>query len=234
MKNVPRPPIETRFGRRVVVGYEPPRHGRTVRVIMKCDCGNVSPSELRDILADKSQQCQKCAVTSSLDNLHAQTRAANQLKDRSADHTKQPEYICWAAMRSRCNNPNNPAFDRYGGAGITICPEWDDFQVFLRDMGRRPSKDHTIERKEGHKGYTPENCIWADWDTQQNNRKNNVVLEFGGRRQTVAQWARELGIGDTTVRMRLDAGWTVERALTTPVSEEHSRKAKSSHPSGPA
>ena len=52
--------------------------------------------------------------------------------------SKTKEYSSWLNMRQRCNNKNNPQYEDYGGRGITICPEWDDFDVFLADMGPRP------------------------------------------------------------------------------------------------
>jgi hypothetical protein len=122
------------------------------------------------------------------------------------------------AMLRRCENSKDVAYARYGGAGITVCAEWHDFWVFLRDMGPRPGLDHTLDRYPNGKGnYAPGNVRWADWDTQLNNTSQNVWLEFDGRRQTISQWARERGIGATTLHNRLKVGWSLERALTTPV-----------------
>lgn len=220
------PPIGTRFGKRVIAAYLPGGHRRLITAIMRCDCGDEAEAPLRNLQAGELTQCIHCWVESNLDNLHTKTREKNQTKDRSNDHTKQPEYACWSSMWDRCRNPNNPAYGRYGGAGITVVEEWKDFQVFLRDMGRRPSKRHTIERKDGTKGYSKENCEWADWFQQQNNTKQNVWLEFGGRRQTVAQWAREKGIRAGALRMRLADDWSIERALNTPISQSHSEKGR--------
>jgi hypothetical protein len=83
---------------------------------------------------------------------------------------KHPLYNTWTRMRQRCNDPNSQYYSFYGGKGITICEAWDDFDIFVRDMGPRPS-GYTLERLDYDKGYSPENCIWADWYTQNANKE---------------------------------------------------------------
>ena len=88
--------------------------------------------------------------------------------------TDTPTYNCWTAMRSRCTNPNDHAYSYYGGRGITVDPSWDDFEVFLADMGTRP-EGLSLERIDVNGNYTPDNCIWADWSTQMSNRRMYFV-----------------------------------------------------------
>ena len=80
-----------------------------------------------------------------------------------------PTYKSWNHMMQRCSNPKNSKYYMYGGKGITVCDEWKDFNNFLRDMGERP-ENTTIDRIDSTKGYYPENCRWADVDTQSKNR----------------------------------------------------------------
>jgi hypothetical protein len=124
------------------------------------------------------------------------------------------ENITWQHMRQRCNNPHNHAYADYGGRGIKVCPEWDaSFEAFYRDMGPRPSPDHTLDRIDNERGYSPDNCRWATWKEQQNNRRGNRYLEFHGETKTCAEWSKEAGISPATLCKRLKRGWPVEKAL---------------------
>jgi len=116
---------------------------------------------------------------------------------------KAPEYAIWNGMKQRCYNPNVQSYPRYGGAGVTICDEWrEDFTAFYRDMGPRPSPQHSIERRDNSKGYEPSNCHWATLDEQANNKRRTIKI--GGK--TVAEIARETGLAKTTIRGRIVQG----------------------------
>ena len=124
-------------------------------------------------------------------------------------------YQVWGSMRARCNNPTHKAWRNYGGRGITVCPEWDDFAVFIKDMGERPD-GLTLERIDNNQGYSPDNCKWATRKEQLSNTRTNHNLTFEGRTQPIVQWQRELGFKKTLINNRIKRGWSVERALTTP------------------
>ena len=80
------------------------------------------------------------------------------------------EYVAWAAMRSRCNNPKNVRFRYYGGRGIKVCRRWNKFTTFLDDMGKRPSIRHSIDRVNVNGNYSPANCKWSTIEEQVRNR----------------------------------------------------------------
>ena len=121
-------------------------------------------------------------------------------------------------MKKRCLEPNHNEYPRYGGAGITICPEWlgkNGYANFLSHMGRKPFPEYTVDRypiKEGN--YEPGNCRWADSTMQARNRKSNKMLTAFGKTQCLAEWVEETGISLSTIKYRLREGWDTERALT--------------------
>jgi len=133
------------------------------------------------------------------------------------DHSS--EYRTWLSMLQRCNNPKSPGYRNYGGRGITVCHRWKRYENFLSDMGRKPSRDHSIERKDVNAGYSPDNCCWATITEQARNRRNSRFIVFRGERKTLAEWEEITGINRGAINTRLLSGWTVEDALTKPVQE---------------
>jgi hypothetical protein len=130
-----------------------------------------------------------------------------------------PAYHNWFAMKARCTDPMNPAYQYYGGRGITVWPAWaNSFETFLRDVGERPSGLHTLDRIDNSRGYEPGNVRWATRTTQMRNMRKNRWVTFRGETLCLSEWCTRLGIKRDTVNGRLDrCGWTVERAFTTPV-----------------
>jgi hypothetical protein len=108
---------------------------------------------------------------------------AKPVEQRRAETAKQkqrtldiygPEYGCWQAMRQRTGNPNNPSWEYYGGRGITMCEQWNDYEVFKADVGPRPSPKHTLDRIDPDGNYEPGNVRWATPWQQMNNRRISV------------------------------------------------------------
>lgn len=87
----------------------------------------------------------------------------------TSKYVSVPGYRSWTSMRQRCSNPNHPNYLRYGGRGISVCPEWDCFEKFMRDMGARP-KGGSIDRIDTNGDYTPDNCKWSSAAEQSRNR----------------------------------------------------------------
>jgi hypothetical protein len=128
-----------------------------------------------------------------------------------------PEYRSWAHMIERCKNPNADNYRWYGGRGIKVCRQWANFAAFLADMGPRPSLEHSIERRDNSLGYTPANCYWATRHDQQRNKVSSRMLTWKGRTMCAADWAAERGLKRPTLCWRLKSGWSVARALSTPI-----------------
>lgn len=92
---------------------------------------------------------------------------------------KFPEYKSWDGMKDRCRNKNSKDYPGYGGRGIKICERWEkSFKNFYSDMGKRPTPQHTIERRNNNGDYEPLNCYWATKTEQRRNTripKNNTT-----------------------------------------------------------
>ena len=129
------------------------------------------------------------------------------------------EYRAWRGMRRRCYYKKEKSYSDYGGRGIDICSRWEDYEVFLKDMGYAPPNT-SIDRIDNNKGYSPDNCRWGTISQQANNKRTSIILEFNGRKQTLKQWACELGINRQTLETRLEYGWSVDRTFQTPVKQD--------------
>ncbi len=126
-------------------------------------------------------------------------------------------------MRDRCNNPNNRAFKNYGARGIKVCPRWNDYRNFIRDMGPKPSPKHTIERKDVNGDYTPENCVWATHAEQNRNRRSTKFLTYKGETLTHTEWSKRVGLSKNTIGRRRAAGWSVDDILSLPPNPQNRR-----------
>lgn len=131
----------------------------------------------------------------------------------------------WLQMKDRCENPNNSEYSIYGAEGKTVCEEWNGehgAENFIKwSLANGYSDDLTIDRIDGSKGYSHENCRWATRKEQSNNNRNNHILEYKGKKQTLMQWAEEYNINYGTLWSRINNGWDIGKAL-----EFHIRKRK--------
>jgi hypothetical protein len=128
-----------------------------------------------------------------------------------------PEYRAWQTMRHRCTNPRSPAWKDYGGRGITMFAGWvDDPAAFIAHVGPRPGPKHEIDRKDNNGNYEPGNVRWVTRSVNDQNRRSNRLIEFRGETMALVEWGRRTGIRPDTLSDRLDAGWDLERAMTSP------------------
>lgn len=125
-------------------------------------------------------------------------------------------------MRHRCRNPKHPFYHRYGERGIDCPDHWfDSFAAFLNDMGKRPSLDYSLDRIDGTKGYSKENCRWATRREQNLNRthskqkpRRNPPITYRGITLSIKGWADRIGISSSALRHRIyDYDWPLEEAL---------------------
>lgn len=126
-----------------------------------------------------------------------------------------PIYKVWSSMLSRCRNKNDAGFANYGGRGVMVCKRWECFELFLADMGERPSAKHSIDRFPNQNGnYEPGNCRWATRTEQNRNKRTNRILVYNGKAATLSEWSIVTGIKRSTISMRLKAGWSVDQTLS--------------------
>ena len=130
----------------------------------------------------------------------------------------RPEYNSWRAMMARCNDPKYWAYRRYGGRGITVCERWRVFSSFLEDMGKKPTPKHSLDRIDGDKDYSPENCQWATQRHQMSHTSRTRLETIDGETRTLQQWCEHFGKKRGQIYNRLREGWSVEKALKTPIN----------------
>lgn len=150
-----------------------------------------------------------------------------------------PEYRVWQAIQGRCHNESDAAYQYYGARGITVCARWRGaFENFFVDVGRRPERRMSLDRIDNNGGYwcgtvaCPEcgpigrqpNWRWATHIQQMNNTSRNRFLTVDGKRQTVAQWAAELGVAYTLLSSRVQDGWSDEDVVKTPTGPSGPRQ----------
>ena len=124
-------------------------------------------------------------------------------------------------MLKRCHDPKNKGYKDYGARGITVCDEWRNdcciFYKWARDNGYKEGL--TIDRIDNNKGYSPDNCRWTTWKVQTVNRRNTRWILFNGEKKTLKEWSEALNISYQILADRIYRyGWSIERALTTPVN----------------
>lgn len=138
---------------------------------------------------------------------------------RSTTHnmSTSPEYKSWAGMKRRCDNPNQTAYERYGGRGITYEKSWKYFENFIKDMGKMPKANMELDRINNDGNYCKENCRWATRKEQTRNRggaRATRLYTFNGKTLCIADWAKEIGISPASLQKRLNKGWPLELALS--------------------
>jgi hypothetical protein len=155
-----------RFGRLTVIAQAPSTNNG-VMWMCKCDCGTEKPVLGTSLRAGRTLSCGCYAKDVNAARCHKHGLA-----------WKTDEYGTWTAMRHRCSNSNSTNYHLYGARGIRVCDRWDDFALFLQDMGPKPSKKHSIDRIDNDGNYCPENCRWAT-AKQQSHNSRRCVLSVG-------------------------------------------------------
>lgn len=189
-----------RFGRWLVIERASNPKGTRAVWLCKCDCGNTNIVTGKDLRSGRTKSCGCLRVK------------------HGCEKTKL--YNVWHNMKSRCYNPTSAPFKDYGGRGITVCEEWRNDFIPFRDwsFSNGYAEGLSLDRIDNDGPYSPENCRWVSMKEQCNNRRNNHFLNYNGETHTLASWAELKGMSPATLRRRIFVhGWSIEKALNTPV-----------------
>lgn len=207
-----------RFGRLTVIKEVGRSKNRNILWLCLCSCGNKKIVNSSYLITKRTKSCGCLNIEKiklrSIKNEYAKTHG----------YYKTRTYSSWDHMIQRCTNKNNKFYKNYGGRGITVCKRWlnkkTGFINFLKDMGECP-QGLTLDRIDNNKlinGYSPENCRWATRKQQQRNKRDNKFYCYKNKKQLLIDWAKKTNIDENTLYARIHKyGWTIEKALTTPV-----------------
>lgn len=194
---------------RTVDGYQEYQKGRWTYLLLPCaNCG-CDTFKRKDVYK-KQKLCRSCASKECLSStdLRDKLRQANTTHGDSSSLT----WKSWFRMRRRVRQgaDHHPTYE-----GMYIDPRWEDYQLFLADMGERPSAQHSIDRIDNTQGYFKDNCRWATTKQQCRNRSSNRLLTYQGKTMCLVDWANSLGLTRQCLESRLKRGWSLDKALST-------------------
>lgn len=198
-----------RFSRLVALGPVEHTVNKSVRWLCQCDCGDTNIVPAKSLRFGDIQSCGCLSRDKS--------------RQRRTTHGKSATsiYRIWRLMITRCENPHHKAYHHYGGRGIGVCPEWrasfEDFEFYVAQLPRYSEPGYKLDRIDNDDGYKPGNVKWSTQAQQLRNTRRTRWITIGGKMQCAKDWCDELGVNKSTFYQRLELGWSVESALTTPV-----------------
>lgn len=199
-----------KFGRLNVTNEYTKRRDRNgmVRIYWKCicDCGNEEYANTSALLGGHKQSC-GCL----------QREAARKAKTKYGI-SRSRIYKILTGMRQRCENPNNSAWEHYGGRGIKVCSEWDNakdgaINFYNWSMQNGYKDELTIERIDVNGNYCPENCMWVTWKEQHLNTRNTLKVTYNGEIMPLKTACNLTGVNYFTAVTRMKKGLSDEEVL---------------------
>jgi hypothetical protein len=201
-----------KFGKLTVVNFSDVKKFSNLCWLCKCDCGEEVIVRATYLKNGRSTSCGCLRGEFMKNNAY--------LFNATHRDSKSVEYHTWHGIKERCYNQNSEQYCNYGGRGIDVSDEWlCSYEQFLQDMGRRPSKNHSIERINNDKGYSKDNCKWATTKEQANNKRNNHLITYNGETLNVTQWSEKLNLAYGSLLYRSNSGWTAEKIFNTPIKK---------------
>lgn len=187
---------------------------RDRKVLCRCECGKLKVTMLHRVLSSGTKSCGCLAV----EKIKAWSKTG--IARRTHGMTGTRFYKIYKGIKNRCINTHNQAYMYYGGRGIKC--EWNSFEEFKQDMyslylahfAIYGETNTSIERVDMNGNYSKNNCIWANNIQQGNNTRHNRLIEFKGKINTMAEWARLYNLKYQTLAHRLYKGIDIAKALT--------------------
>jgi hypothetical protein len=185
--------------------------------VVRCKCGLESVKVGKDLTksAHDNKLPQGCS--------HACPELVNYMSGMKTTHgmSHHPAFAVWRSMLARCSNPRHRAYKNYGGRGITVCNRWrNSFEPFWEDMAPGYAPGLTLDRIDNGGGYCKENCRWASYRIQANNRRGNRFIHTPWGLVTASEAARRSGIKKSTLYYRLSHNFSEVNLFMTPDSYE--------------
>lgn len=203
--------VNQQFGRLKVLGPAGiAKDGHTLWQCI-CNCGTPTVAKGRNLKSGITKSCGCYAIESARSCISKLLQQRITPRDRATRKTVN----VWRDMIYRCTRPAHPSYHHYGARGITVCQEWMDFNVFLKEMGQTPL-GLTLERKDNNKGYSKDNCCWATQKQQARNTRHNHLVTHDGKTMCISAWSELTGISKVVIYGRLKYNWPIEAALFTP------------------
>lgn len=134
--------------------------------------------------------------------------------------SKHKIYGVWANMKERCDNKNYYCYHNYGGRGIKYDLRWKDFKAFCDDMLSGWQEGLTLDRENNDGNYEASNCRWVTQQIQGNNKRSNHYITYKGKTQSLADWAREMGLKHNTLWHRVAVyKWPIDKCFNSKLSQ---------------
>lgn len=175
-----------------------------------CDCGRTKITQKQCLLYGG---CKSCGC------LEYANQISKEVKHRTHGYTGTRLYKCWCNMISRCYRKNDINYKHYHDKlGITVCDEWkNNSSSFIKWALKNGYQDNlTLDRIDTYKGYYPENCRWVTHKEQMCNQTTNRNITIDGETKLFTHWCKFYNIHRRTVTSRIEKGWSIKEALTTP------------------
>lgn len=186
------------FGRLYVLEYG------EKKTFCECSCGNLCKVKTKDLFSGKVVSC-----------------GCGSFDIKNENNKKHPLYKRWINIKNRCQNPNSKSFEGYGNIGVTLCPEWQDYNNFYNwcvENGYR--HELQLDRKDVYEGYSPSNCRFITPKENINNRKCTIKIKVFGMEMSLSDAVDKFGIDYKTLYSRVKSGWPHEKAVSTPVKKK--------------